>query len=110
MENRPQRQRQHPGRQHSGPARDGEVIADLLGIDVETLHDEFRAGNSIVDIAEANDVDPQTVIEALVAEAEGHVDLMVEDGRLTDDEAATMNERIAEMVTARVNGERPGRG
>lgn len=108
MENRPERSRH--GRHHRGPARDGEVTADLLGIDVETLRDQLRAGESIADIAEANEIDPQTVIDALVAEAEGHVDLMVEDGRLSADEAATMKERIVERITARVNGERPGRG
>jgi polyhydroxyalkanoate synthesis regulator phasin len=107
MENRPERPDR--GRHQRGPARDGEVTAALLGIDVETLRDEIRAGNSIADIAVANDVDPRTVIDALVAEASGHVDLMVEDGRLTDDEAATMKERITERITARVNGERPGR-
>ena len=108
VENRPERPGH--GRHQRGPARDGEVTAALLGIDVETLRDELRAGSSIADIAVANDVDPQTVIDALVAEAEGHVDLMVEDGRLTVDEASTMKERIAERLTARVNGERPGRG
>jgi len=107
MENRPDHPR--PGRHHRGPARDGEVTAELLGIDVETLRDELRSGNSIADIAEANGVDPQTVIDALVDEAQGHVDLMVEDGRLTADEAATMKERIAERIAARVYGERPAR-
>ena len=108
MENKPEHRER--GRHQRGPARDGEVTAELLGIDVETLRDELRAGSSIADIAVANDVDPQTVIDALVAEAAGHIDLMVEDGRLTDDEAATMQERLTERITARVNGERPGRG
>ena len=108
MENKPEHRER--GRHQRGPARDGEVTAGLLGIDVETLRDELRAGSSIADIAVANSVDPQTVIDALVAEASGHIDLMVEDGRLTDDEAVTMQERLTERITARVNGERPGRG
>lgn len=110
VENRPERGERPGGHHRRGPARDGEVTAELLGIDVETLRDELKAGNSIADIATANDVDPQTVIDALIVEAEGHVDLMIEDGRLTDEEGATMKERIAERITARVNGERPGRG
>lgn len=109
VENRPEREDRRGGHHRRGPARDGEVTAALLGIDVETMREELKAGNSIADIAAANGVDPQTVIDALITEAEGHVDLMVEDGRLSDDEAATMKERIAERVTARVNGERPGR-
>lgn len=99
-----------PGGHHRGPGFDGEVVAGLLGIDADTLRTELRAGNSIADIATANDVDPQTVIDALVDEAEAHIDQMVEDGRLTDDEAATRLEQIADRITARVNGERPGRG
>jgi hypothetical protein len=109
-ENRPERGDRQGGHHRRGPARDGEVTAGLLGIDVETLREELQAGNSIADIAVADGVDPQTVIDALITEAEGHVDLMVEDDRLTDAEAATMKARIAERVTARVNGEHPARG
>ncbi len=94
------------GRGHrGGPGRDGEVVAGLLGIDAETLREELVAGNSIADIAEANGVDVQTVIDALVDEAAGHLDLAVEDGRLTDDEAAEKLADVTERITARVNGE-----
>ena len=55
--------------------------------------------------AEANDV--QVVIDALVAEVAGHLDLAVEDGRLTEDEAAARLAEMAERVTDRVHGERP---
>jgi len=110
MENRPERGDRRGGHHRRGPARDGEVTAELLGIDVETMREELQAGNSIAEIAVANGVDPQTVIDALITEAEGHIDLMVEIGRLSDDEAAAMKERVADRVTARVNGERPARG
>ncbi len=113
IENRPERGDLGPGRGHHGergPGRDGEIVAGLLGIDVETLHADLEAGSSIAEIATANDVDPQTVIDALVTEATGHIQLMVDDGRLTDDEAATMLANITERITARVNGELPGRG
>jgi len=113
IENRPERGERGdhgPGRHERGPARDGEVIAGLLGIDVESLHSELQSGNSIAAIAEANGVDVQTVIDALVAEASSHVDLMVESERLTAEEAAAMKANLTERITARVNGERPGRG
>ena len=107
-ENRPERD----GHRHrrGGPAFDGEVVAGLIGIDAETLRDELRSGSSIADLAEANGVDPQTVIDALIDEGQAHIDLMVESGRLTDDEAADMAASLAERITARVNGERPERG
>jgi len=113
IENRPERGDLRPGREHRGergPGRDGEVVAGLLGIDVETLRTDLEAGSSIAEIATANDVDPQIVIDALVAEASGHVQLMVDDGRLTDDEAAAMIANLSDRIAARVNGEHPGRG
>ncbi len=110
MENRPERGDRRPGHHQRGPGFDGEVVAGLLSIDVDTLRTELRAGNSIADIAESNDVDPQTVIDALVTEADGHIDLMVEDGRLTLDEGDAMKDNVVARITARVNGERPGRG
>ena len=101
-ENRPERD----GHRHrrGGPAFDGEVVADLIGIDAETLRDELRNGSSIADVAEANGVDLQTVINALVDEGQAHIDLMVESGRLTDEEAADMSTSLTERITARVNG------
>lgn len=102
VENRPDR----PGRgHHRGPARDGDVVAALIGIDVDVLRDELRAGNSIADVAEANGVDPQVVVDALIDELEGHLDLAVEDGRLTTDEAATALERRSERIEANVHRE-----
>ena len=105
----PERGDHHHGRGHR-PGMDGEVVADLLGIEVSELRSALRDGQSIADLAEANDVDVQTVIDALVAEAEGHLDLAVEDGRLTEAEAAERLADLTERITARVNGERPTRG
>jgi polyhydroxyalkanoate synthesis regulator phasin len=119
MENRPERDDRSDrtgrpdgrfGGRHLRPGADGEVIAGLLGIDVETLRAELEVGNSVADIATANEVDPQTVITALVTEAEAHIDQMVEDGRVTADEAAARLDQITEQITARVNGERPVHG
>lgn len=102
--------RRGPGHHRGLPGADGEVVAGVIGIEVETLREELRSGSSIADVADANGVDPQTVIDALVDEARSHLDLMVESGRLTEDEAAEKAESIEERITARVNGERPGRG
>ena len=92
------------------PGMDGEVVAELLGIDLADLRSGLRAGQSIADLAEANGVDVDTVIDALVAEAAGHLDLAVENGRLTEAEAAEQLVDVTERITARVNGERPARG
>ena len=91
-----------PGGRHGGPGFDGEVVAGLLGIDVDTLRSEVRDGKTIAEIAGEQGVDPQTVIDALVAEAKSHLDLSVENGRLTQEEAdaklADVTERITDVV------------
>lgn len=100
-----------PGHHGRGPGRhpgmDGEVVAELLGIDAVELRAALREGQSIADLAEANGVDVETVIDALVDEAERHLDLAVEDGRLTEAEADERLADITERITDRVNGERP---
>ena len=56
------------GPREGRPGRfDGELIAEAIGIDVDTLAEELRNGSTVAEIAEANDVDPQAVIDALVA-------------------------------------------
>jgi polyhydroxyalkanoate synthesis regulator phasin len=91
-----------PGGRHGHGAFDGEVVADLLGITPEALRDALRDGSSIAELAEANGVEIQTVIDALVAEAREHVELAVTNGRLTqaeaDEKLADITERITEMV------------
>jgi hypothetical protein len=91
------------------PGFDGEVVAEIVGIDVSELREQLREGSSIADIATANGVDPQTVVDALVAEGQEHLDLAVENGRLTEEEAAEKTATLEERVTDRVNGERPAR-
>jgi hypothetical protein len=95
------------GRRH--PGFDGEVVAEAIGIDVAELREQLRAGSSIADIATANGVAPQAVIDQLVAEVDRHLDLAVEGGRLTEAEAAEKLAAAEERITARVNGERPTR-
>jgi hypothetical protein len=91
------------GRHHrGGPGFDGEVLATLLDVDVDTLRSELRAGDTVAEIAADQGVDVQTVIDSLAAEAESHLDLAVENGRLTQEEAdaklADMTERITDFV------------
>jgi len=104
---------QAPDRPHRGerrgPGFDGEVVADLIGIDADEVLDSLRNGATIAELAEANGVDPQTVIDALVAEAESHLDLAVENGRLTADEAADRLDQVTERITRHVEEGRPGR-
>ena len=71
-----------------------EAAADAIGVSVDELRTALRDGSSLAEVAAANDVDVQTVIDALVAEATAHLDEAVENGRLTEAEAA---ERAADL-------------
>lgn len=73
----------------------GEVIAEAVGIDVETLIDQLRGGATIAEIAEANGVDPQTVIDALVADYTERVTDWVNGETATPDDDSTTDETEA---------------
>ena len=99
-----------PGWHHRHPGFDGEVLAGLLGIDVETLRSDLRDGKTVAEIAAEQGVDVQTVIDSLVAEAKAHLDLSVESGRLTQEEADAKLAEVTERITDFVNNGRPERG
>lgn len=105
MANRPERA-DRGARQGRRPGSDGEVLAELLGIEVTALREHLLAGSSIADIAAEQGVDVQTVIDALVAEASSHVELSVENGRLTQDEADERLGHITERITASIDRSR----
>jgi hypothetical protein len=108
--------RGHRGGHGPGPAVGArlDVVADALGITDDELRTALEDGQTIAQVAEANGVDVQTVIDALVAEAKAHLDERVADGDLTQAEAderlADITERITDMVNNGPSFERGGRG
>ncbi len=87
-----------------------EELAGLLGITAEELHDALRDGSTIAEVAEANGVDVQTVIDAMVADVTERVAAQVEAGELTQEEADERLAEATERITDRVNNGRPERG
>jgi hypothetical protein len=79
-----------------------EALTDLLGLDAQELREQLRDGSTLADIAEENGVEPQAVIDELVAEYQERLDNAVENGRLEQTEAderlARATERITELV------------
>jgi uncharacterized protein YidB (DUF937 family) len=87
-----------------------EALTDLLGIDGEELRTQLRDGATLAEIAQAQGVDVQEVIDELVAEVTERVDNAVENGRIDQAEA---DEKLAEAearITDMVNNGRPERG
>ena len=87
------------------------VAAEAIGITTAELRDALVAGSSIASVAEGKGVAPQTVIDALVADATGVLNEAVENGRITREQAdariATLPERMTEHVN-RVRAEGDG--
>jgi urease gamma subunit len=83
-----------------GPKLD--AAAQALGISAEDLREQLRDGKTIAQVAQDRNVDVQTVINAMVAEATARVDEKVQEGELTAEEAnekkANLEERITELV------------
>ena len=82
-----------------------QAVLDVLGIEADALRDALAGGQTLAEVAEANGTTAQAVIDAMVGEAEERLDQAVEDGRLTEDEAADKLAEITEHVTGVVNGD-----
>jgi hypothetical protein len=87
-----------------------DTVATAIGISETDLRTELRAGKTIAQIAEANDVTAQKVIDAIVAESTERIDAAVEKGTLTEERAADIKENLGERATSMVNETHPGRG
>ncbi len=107
---------QHPGRPGGGMFGRGDgatsdALTDLLGLDADELREQLRDGSTLAEIAAAQDVEPQAVIDVLVGEVEEHLDAAVENGRLEQAEADERLAEATERITERVNegaGEKSG--
>ena len=103
-----------PERRHrGGPGGFGPLadVAGLLGFDDPSeLMAALAEGQTIAEIAAANNVDVQGVIDALVAEHTEKLERAVEDGRLTQQEADERLAEATERVNDLVNGEVEFRG
>ena len=84
-------------------------FASLLGTDLDGLKAALGSGQSLAEIAESNDVDPQTVTDALVEKATDRIDVVVELGRLSNEQAETIKTTVEEKITQRVSEGRPER-
>ncbi|MFL6205645.1 MAG: hypothetical protein ACJ739_09875 [Acidimicrobiales bacterium] len=99
----PEHGRGHGGRGHFGAGLD--AAASAIGIESEELRTALRDGSTIAEVAQAHSVDVQTVIDALVADAEKAIDQAVTDGRLSEEEAAAKKGDLPARIEAMVNGE-----
>ncbi len=82
-----------------------EGVAELLGMEADELRAELDAGATLADIAEANGIDPDVLVDQMVADATERVESKVAEGRITEDEAAEKLAEKTERIEDRVFGE-----
>jgi hypothetical protein len=88
-----------------------EAAAQALGLSEDDLRSRLREGNTIAQVAQAQGVDVQTVIDAMVAAATARIDQEVQEGDLTAEEANERKANLQERITRLVNeGKPPGGG
>jgi uncharacterized protein (DUF433 family) len=88
----------------SGPIA---VAAKAIGIEPEDLLEALRDGSTIADVAEEHGVEPQSVIDAIVASQREMLDAAVANGRLTREQADAIADDLEERATELVNDGSP---
>ena len=94
-----------------GHGNKGAAVAEILGLTQDEVRTALSEGQTVADLAEAQGIEIQSVIDAIIADMTEHIDEHVADGHLTAEEAAeklvSAEERVTERVnTVRVPGER----
>jgi len=105
------KERLQQARQEFGPRVHGprgehrEILTEVLGVTDDELREARDNGESLADVAAANNVETQAVVDALVADLDEHLDNAVEAERFTQEQA---DERLTEgtqRITDMVNGD-----
>ncbi|MEI8334132.1 MAG: hypothetical protein WCH74_09820 [Chloroflexota bacterium] len=83
---------------------DTSVAATAIGISEADLTTALSSGQSMAAVAKAHNVDPQKVIDALVADAQSEISAEVTAGSLTQAQADAEQANVTARVTDQVNG------
>jgi hypothetical protein len=81
-----------------------EAAAEAIGIEEADLKAALESGDTIADVAAANGVDTQVVIDAMVDSKADRIEAKVESGRITAEEAAEKLAELEARTADRVNG------
>jgi transposase-like protein len=76
------------------------IAAETIGVDETTLWEALANGQSIADVATEQGIDPQTVIDAIIAAQSDWLNQLVIDAIITQDEADEWLAKLPEEVAA----------
>ena len=92
-----------PRTQERDQVRAQTTLSDILGLTHEQVMDLRQDGLTLAQIAERQKVDPQKLIDALVAQWSARIDVRLSYGALTDAQAAELKAQLTVRAKAMVN-------
>lgn len=88
-----------------GHFRGGADLTEVLGLEQSELREAIAGGQTLAEVAAAQGVDTQELIDALVDAAEERVATAVQNGRIDQERADEILADVAEKAEDLVNGE-----
>ena len=89
---------------HVEAVTDTSVVAKAIGISEADLTTALQGGKTVAQVAAANNVDLQKVIDALVADGQSELDAAVNAGTMTQAQADAEKTELAQRATDQANG------
>jgi Trp operon repressor len=93
-----------------GPGKNVAAIASVLKLTEAELKTQVQSGKTLAQIATAQSVSVQSVIDVLVADMQAHIAEELASGEITQAQADTKLAGLTAKVTEMVNTVRPARG
>jgi len=90
----------------ASPGRCGPVltaVVEAIGIPAEDLRAAMASGQTLAQLAQANGVDPQAVIDAIVQAGNAQIDLQLARGEINEGQAALRKYRLPQRAADYVN-------
>jgi hypothetical protein len=105
-----------PDRSNGGPGGRGggrfaslEAAAQAIGITADQLRQELP-GKTLAEVAQAHNVSPTTVANALKADANARIDQAAAAGRIPSDQVAQAKQRAADQIDQKMTQQAPAAG
>ncbi len=93
-----------------GSGKSAAAIASVLKLTESELKTQMQSGKTLAQIATAQSVSVQSVINVLVADMQAHIAEELASGEITQAQADTKLAGVTAKATKRVNNLRPARG
>jgi transposase-like protein len=98
------------GRGHGGLRVAGEAAATTIGVTPQDLRRQVRSGKTIAQVATEHGVDPNTVVNAIVAAVTQQIDQKATAGTIDASRAEQAKQKLPDFANRFVNETKPRRG